>query len=332
MRLKSKKWLFLAILALVPILSGCEGCQKKYVAPPPAPIAPSNLSAAAASPNQINLDWQDNSTTEEGFYVDRRITGDYERVAILSANATSYSDTGLSAETTYWYKVTAYNDGGESDPSNEASATTPGEPPPPPEPLEPPTEVRADVVSYKLVLLSWEDNSSDEDGFKVRCRMNETVYLTIATLGPDSTFFRHDFLQPMTALEYYVEVYRGDESVGSEPAYATTPNPIEVWLYRVTLLSENLVNVNAGFRFIPDWSIPGPPETEPCLIEISTSVYDNPSSHPERKLVGSLETTLELYELIYASGWWWADIEVPIVGEVQGPYASIEITDVEILY
>lgn len=317
MRLKSKKWLFLAILALVPILSGCEGCQKKYVAPPPAPIASSNLSAAAASPNQINLDWQDNSTTEEGFYVDRRITGDYERVAILSANATSYSDTGLSVETTYWYKVTAYNDGGESDPSNEASATTPGEPPPPPEPLEPPTEVRADVVSYKLVLLSWEDNSSDEDGFKVRCRMNETVYLTIATLGPDSTFFRHDFLQPMTALEYYVEVYRGDESVGSEQAYATTPCPVELLYSGMYLISNHSVQI---------WGELRNDATEACLVELTRHIYDEEgdlAGVPVDKIFMEALTTKNF--VIY--------YRIPM--ETRGhwyPDYTLEITGVEIQY
>lgn len=316
MRLKWKKWLFLAILALAPILSGCEGCDKdKYVAPPPAPSAPSNLTAAATSPNEINLNWQDNSTSEEGFYVYRRITGDYARAAILSTNATSYSDTGLMSETTYWYKVTAYNDGGESDQSNEVSVATPGEPPPPPEPLEAPTGLRADVVSYKLVLLSWEDNSSDEDGFKVHCRMDETVYLTIATLGPDSTFFRHDFLQPMTALEYYIEVYRGDELAGSEQAYVTTPCPVTATTSGYSWPLETLVGISGSIESNA---------SEACRADITVFAYH----YSTWDLLGSAKETFELEPF----EWKHLYIEVEVPGGHRWIHSDVEVTDVEILY
>ena len=41
-------------------------------------------------------------------------------------SATSYSDTGLNASTTYYFRVTATNAGGESTPTSQASATTAG--------------------------------------------------------------------------------------------------------------------------------------------------------------------------------------------------------------
>lgn len=44
----------------------------------------------------------------------------------LASNTTSYSSTGLSANTTYYYRVRAYNATGNSTYSNEASATTTG--------------------------------------------------------------------------------------------------------------------------------------------------------------------------------------------------------------
>jgi len=128
MSLKGKIWIFLLILGLIPILTGCEKYdKKKHVAPPPAPSLPSNLSATAVSFTQINLTWKDNSANEEGFYVYRTTGSNYRKVAILPANTTSYSDSSLTRETTYWYKVTAYNDGGESNSFNEASATTPAD-------------------------------------------------------------------------------------------------------------------------------------------------------------------------------------------------------------
>src|SRR4029079_15492365 len=51
--------------------------------------------------------------------------GNFASIVQLSAGATSYSDTGRSAGTTYQYRVRAFNAGGWSGYSNTATATTP---------------------------------------------------------------------------------------------------------------------------------------------------------------------------------------------------------------
>jgi subtilisin family serine protease len=96
-----------------------------------APSAPSSLSATAASASQIDLSWTDNSLNESGFKIERKAGsgGTFSQIATVSPNVTSYSDTGLSASTAYYYRVRAYNWNGNSGYSNEASATTPAPPP-----------------------------------------------------------------------------------------------------------------------------------------------------------------------------------------------------------
>jgi hypothetical protein len=92
----------------------------------PAPIAPAALMASAQSSSQINVTWTDNSSNETGFSLERKTgsAGTWAEIAALGANATSYSDTGPSAGTTYFYRVRATNSAGSSAYSNEASATT----------------------------------------------------------------------------------------------------------------------------------------------------------------------------------------------------------------
>jgi len=109
----------LIIFGLVAILLPLAGCVS-----PPSPYPPSDLESIPLSSESISLTWQDNAFTEEGFYVYRRSTGGYNRIAALEADATSYDDLGLDAGITYWYKITAYNTGGESNPCKEESATT----------------------------------------------------------------------------------------------------------------------------------------------------------------------------------------------------------------
>jgi len=91
-----------------------------------SPLKPTNLSATTVSSNQIDLSWTDSSDDESGFKIERKTGsgGTYSQIAIISANLTSYSDTPLSASTTYYYRVLAYNDGGSSDYSAEAHAIT----------------------------------------------------------------------------------------------------------------------------------------------------------------------------------------------------------------
>jgi hypothetical protein len=90
------------------------------------PAAPSGLSASAASSSQINLSWTDNSSGESGFKIERKTGsgGTYSQITIVSANVTTYSNTGLSEATTYYYRVRAYNSADNSNYSNEANATT----------------------------------------------------------------------------------------------------------------------------------------------------------------------------------------------------------------
>src|SRR5439155_21764812 len=85
--------------------------------------APTNLSATAVSIGQINLAWSDNSSTETGFKIERSPDGvTFTQIATAGSNVTSYSDTGLSAGTRYYYRVRATNGTGDSAYSSVANA------------------------------------------------------------------------------------------------------------------------------------------------------------------------------------------------------------------
>jgi hypothetical protein len=94
-----------------------------------APSTPSGLSASAASSSQINLSWtQTSGATSYDIYRDTSISGAFPRIGseptVGSGSTTSYSDTGLAANTTYYYKISALNASGESAASDAASART----------------------------------------------------------------------------------------------------------------------------------------------------------------------------------------------------------------
>jgi len=86
-----------------------------------APTTPTNLSATAVSPSQINLSWTA-STDNVGVTGYRIYRGGTQ---IATSNTTSYQNTGLTANTAYSYTVAAYDAAGNvSSQSSSASAIT----------------------------------------------------------------------------------------------------------------------------------------------------------------------------------------------------------------
>jgi lysophospholipase L1-like esterase len=89
-----------------------------------APAAPATMTATAMSPSQVDLSWS-GVADATGYRVERSTDGaSWVSVATTAADVTSHSDTGLAADTTYYYRVVATNTGGDSPPSPVATATT----------------------------------------------------------------------------------------------------------------------------------------------------------------------------------------------------------------
>jgi len=90
------------------------------------PVSPSCLVAAPASETRISLSWTDNSSNESEFQIERSPNGtsNWTQIATVGADVASYGDTGLTKETTYYYRVRAHNAYGDSAHSNTDEATT----------------------------------------------------------------------------------------------------------------------------------------------------------------------------------------------------------------
>ncbi len=98
------------------------------------PDEPIGLSATAIGMTQVDLSWsapaEDGDVPITGYMIEQKIgAGAFATlIADTATTSTTYSDTGLTAGTLYTYRVSAVNDIGTGDSSDEAFATTEAEP------------------------------------------------------------------------------------------------------------------------------------------------------------------------------------------------------------
>ena len=186
------------------------------------PAAPTTLTATAVSQTQINLSWTDNATNETAYKVERSPDGTSGWVEIagnLPANTNTYADNGLTANTTYYYRVRANNAGGDSPYSNVANATTLPNPP------AAPTTLTATAVSQTQINLSWTDNATNETAYKVERSPDGTSgWVEIAgNLPANTTTYADNGLTANTTYYYRVRASNaGGDSPYSNVANATT--------------------------------------------------------------------------------------------------------------
>ena len=188
-----------------------------------APASPGNLSANAASGSQINLSWTDNANNEDGFQIER-CTGagctNFAQIAQAGSNVTTYNNAGLATETTYRYRVRAFNGNGTSGYSNIAEASTSSGPP------AAPASLSAVAASENQINLSWTDNAGNENGYYIeRCSGAAcTNFAQIAQTGQNTTAYSNSALAGGTAYRYRVRAFNAAGNSGySNIAGATTP-------------------------------------------------------------------------------------------------------------
>jgi fibronectin type 3 domain-containing protein len=108
---------------------------------PPAPAAPTNLTVVQGN-GLATLTWDASATATSYNIVRSLIPGGFDTVVATNVTALSYTDTGLTNGTTYYYSVVAVNLGGDSNYSTQISV----------EPLSPSTTDTPTMPIWGLIV------------------------------------------------------------------------------------------------------------------------------------------------------------------------------------
>jgi photosystem II stability/assembly factor-like uncharacterized protein len=225
---------------------GMNGTMFKYYEQPTAPLSPTNLTALADT-FSTTLNWIDNSSNEIGFVIERK-DGDslsispYIAIGTLISDLTSAIDTGLTYNTTYTYRVFAYNNIGNSDYSNIRQVTTFNVAPSSPINL---TAV-ADTFSVEL---NWTDNSDNETGFVLERKEGDSLsvnpYIRIDSVMANITSIADTGLTPNTIYTYRVFAYNniGNSDYSNLKQITTISLPLKFQLTVSLLDGWNIVSI-----------------------------------------------------------------------------------------
>lgn len=149
------------------------------------PASPSGFNVVPASHIKTTLTWTDASDNELGFIIEREIGGVFKAIAMVPASVKSYTDSGLLAQTTYRYRVVAYNSLGKSDYTTIESVTTLA--PPAPKaykgPHAIPGKIEAEDFDANEEGISYHDSDGINEGTQYRTTGVDIERSTDAGLG-----------------------------------------------------------------------------------------------------------------------------------------------------
>lgn len=201
--------------------------------PTDIPPAPSNLTAIPLSISTIRVTWQDNSTNETYFILERsRDNGaTWPWRIYVKKDSTSFLNIDLTASSTFLYRIRAFGSSPYgsvfSEYSNTAPATT--------LPILTPANFSAEPLSFSKIKLTWNDMSDNERNFRIeRATSTAGPYRTVAVTASNTIMWVNTGLVPNTA--YYYRI-RGINGISS----STPAGPISaITLTNVPIAPSNL--------------------------------------------------------------------------------------------
>jgi len=181
--------------------------------------APTDLTATLADPINIDLKWKNHATDAAGYFVEYspNLNGEFDIIAALPPDATSYRHPNLMPQTRFLYRVlpffgkasnvaeiTTGKQGPQQNPSPDLAKTVP---PSPSHEVKKsvkstltaaeaaPTDLKATLIPPAGVKLEWKDHAKDEDGYLLEIKSGKNSDFEVsAFLNPGTTsLISYDF-------------------------------------------------------------------------------------------------------------------------------------------
>jgi hypothetical protein len=206
--------------------------------------APTDLSVTQNRVCEFVLNWTDNSTGEEKFEIERKLSTEtsYLKVGEALANEEQWTDTDVAPYLTYDYRVKAVKGGNSSNYTTKTNTYND---------FPSPTDLSYTKPDIKTVSLLWTDNSSGEEGFRIDKKVGTAEWqLSFAAVAANVTSWSDTSAEINQNIEYRIYAYKGSNSSSS----LTTPS-IDTTFPVPTNLSTTQVSITEAIISWTDNSI-----------------------------------------------------------------------------
>ena len=210
------------ILLLMIIVLLLSSCGEDTTSPQPTITAPTFLSAILISGSAVQLNWVDNSTDEEGFNIERKeVDGEYESIGSAGIDQTTFTDSLLSPNTQYYYRIAAFKDLDRSDWCYSNVILTPLD-------INAPSNLVVVYLASDQVDLNWTDNSDYETGFLLQRQIATGDFVNLAVVDADVIEYSDTGLEPVVEYTYRVSAqFDGGQTDWSNEVVAVTPPDLQ---------------------------------------------------------------------------------------------------------
>ena len=238
------------------------------------PAAPDNAVLTPVSDSEIQINWNDNSDNEDGFYIERKkgADGEYSQIADLGSNQTEYNDTVLEANTEYYYRIISYNSVGNCGDPAESSVYTKLTVP----------EFNSKTYLSKGVILTW-DSIEGTTGYNIyRASYSSDNEYTLLTSPGEVTGNSYsdtdEELEYATRYYYKISAYNATNSSNKSDYYNVVTAP-EVPVIKLISTGSNIVTISP-FKSSSSWY---------------ENIYRSDSENGEYQFLGTTKNTGKSY-------------------------------------
>ncbi len=181
---------------------------------------PQNFEVTQEDVHKFLLSWWDVADGEDGYKIERKIdSGDYQLIHITNANDSLYIDNinsrGFDVVS---YKLCSFKDDAQSVYLYDFEQIN----------FPKPTNLLVEKVGNNELLISWEDNSDGEDGFKIDRKMGENDWVSsYGIIAANSTSWADVDVAVGSNVQYRLSAFSGDNSSSNSLSAVFYNNLIE---------------------------------------------------------------------------------------------------------
>ena len=193
---------------------------------PGPPLPPSNFNVEIPEFSHTKLTWEDESTDEQGFIIEKKESHEdieaWEEIASVENNVSEHSDFNLTAGASYDYRIASFNEIGNSVWVTILGVQISDGPP------DAPVDLSAQGISSSEIQLNWTDNSFNENGFIVELGQTDSgEWIEVDSMGANFTTLIIDMLDPETEYNFRVCAFNtdGNSAFSNEADGSTLPAP-----------------------------------------------------------------------------------------------------------